>query len=880
MGDHSRRFQGKKNEIPQQNDATSSSPREASHRTPYDFTNRPPGTGGNPSDRLLRLRRNIIPLAETSLPSGSDQPQTNPLAQTIEHRKKQALQNKRRRPSSASSNMVASEHAETQKKDTKRRHSTKTRITYGADSTTLHPSQYAYDHGVRTTKLYLPPSSQNLDHIPAKSPLEQIKFFSTTEQGPSESLVEMPSENRADDNQNQYRQSDNGRFVTSRHQKGFTVSYDKQTNHFTVTDQQGNTLPIYDEQSNQLNRGHYVSQFSVTYESASQSVVVSDHHYQNTDWVHEIAQIDQITGQTEQAPSPKTTGKTPPITEMLLPSPLSPSDDPHHSLSFTRLLQDDSLLDSLIHMLNTPQHESTHLQTLDASDVLETQHIERDRTNDRPSGPSLPPLEHESYYHHLIPTNGDRNQCAVEAITIARGTLPLNSLFEETVEAIEHELQQEQIRDLGEMINFGDEDGTATMAYLRSTSFLDDTRPIEVYSRHPQTGQLRHIRIGEGPGEPYRVFYQHETLHYWGLPQRPLENPFASDTQSSARLTSEIARLGFAPENARSYVSSESQHKGDSLSLSTAQETISVSRHNPYDVSITDLEHFANALPLGWTNPKIGTTKRRKKMASSSTTNPFTDQAHPKKQPNKQRKQQNQFPSTQETAPRANDSQRTESGKIRENHPFSGGSTDPEVIQQLTEMFIDTATNQTKNQGLTLTDEQYEETKDVLDILKENEFISKGVRRKAAQAAYKRSNRGKAAQAAADAKYQRSDKGKAAHAAYKRSDKGKAVRTAADAKYQQSAKGKAVRTARNERNSLLKNPEGRKQLVKERFLYEQGYLEMPEYIRHQYYDTFWEKNQHKLIEEEKELLGTDESKQKIIDEFIENSKEDSEQEPE
>lgn len=57
MRDHHRKFQGKKNETRQQNDTTSSSPQETSRRTSYDFTYRPPGTGGIASPRLTNLRR-------------------------------------------------------------------------------------------------------------------------------------------------------------------------------------------------------------------------------------------------------------------------------------------------------------------------------------------------------------------------------------------------------------------------------------------------------------------------------------------------------------------------------------------------------------------------------------------------------------------------------------------------------------------------------------------------------------------------------------------------------------------------------------------------------------------------------------------------------
>src|SRR5436190_7632563 len=205
-------------------------------------------------------------------------------------------------------------------------------------------------------------------------------------------------------------------------------------------------------------------------------------------------------------------------------------DHTHPSLSFTQWLEDDSLLNPLISQLEKEAASQSRLMEF-------PQHIEEDHRNDRLSDhdqhPRLLPLEQENYYDQLLPTSGDRNQCAIEAIVIAHGFLPQDALFHETVAAIEQELQREQIRDLGEMINFGDEDGTAMMAYLRSTTFLDDTRSILVSSRHPQTGQLRETRIGAGPGEPYRVFYQHETLHYWGLPQRPLENVF--DPQDMAK---------------------------------------------------------------------------------------------------------------------------------------------------------------------------------------------------------------------------------------------------------------------------------------------------------------------------------------------------------
>src|SRR5260370_23560081 len=88
------------------------------------------------------------------------------------------------------------------------------------------------------------------------------------------------------------------------------------------------------------------------------------------------------------------------------------------------------------------------------------------------------------------------------------------------------------------MINLGDEDGLGMIAYLRSTSFLDNNRPIDVYTRHPQTGQLRRTRIGEESGDPYNVFYDHERLHYWGL-QGPLEIPSQRvfDSQVSSPLS-------------------------------------------------------------------------------------------------------------------------------------------------------------------------------------------------------------------------------------------------------------------------------------------------------------------------------------------------------
>ncbi len=430
-------------------------------------------------------------------------------------------------------------------------------------------------------------------------------------------------------------------------------------------------------------------------------------------------------------------------------------------------------------------------QALNAFDTLDTQYTERDRTNDRPSSPALPPLEQESYYHHLIPTNGDRNQCAIEAITIARGILPQNAFFHETVAAIEKELEQEQIRDLGEMINLGDDDGTAMMAYLRSTTFLDDTRPIEVYSRHPQTGQLRHIRIGDGPAEPYRVFYQHETLHYWGLPQRPLENP--------------------SPSNQN--------------------------------------------LP----SPKLQAQSEK-------------NQKHPL---------------------------------------FAEGSIEPEVIQQLAGRFIDAATNHTQIQGITITGEQCKEVKDALFILKENKYITKEIREKAAKfasnknekeraarATYRRTDKGKARadtynksdrRKAVQSKYNESDKGKARADTYYKSDRRKAVQSkynesdegkARTDTYNKSDKGKSAIDTFHERKKLLKTSEGRRQLVKDRFLYEQGYLETPDYTQNKFYDDFWKKNQDNLKQEEEELLGTKESQQKIIDDFIENNKDESEQESE
>jgi hypothetical protein len=161
-------------------------------------------------------------------------------------------------------------------------------------------------------------------------------------------------------------------------------------------------------------------------------------------------------------------------------------------------------------------------------------------TKDYPHREYLRPLSEESYYSQLVWVNGDRNTCAIRAMLVAAGHNTGADHFEDTVTTIEQALESTGTRDSGEMINLGDESGLTLLALMHSVEFFDANRPVVVYSRHPETGHLRSTTATEGEqtGDPYYVFYDRPTRHYYGL-QGPLQLEQEAPSQVSPEESSQ-----------------------------------------------------------------------------------------------------------------------------------------------------------------------------------------------------------------------------------------------------------------------------------------------------------------------------------------------------
>jgi hypothetical protein len=130
------------------------------------------------------------------------------------------------------------------------------------------------------------------------------------------------------------------------------------------------------------------------------------------------------------------------------------------------------------------------------------------------------------------------------------------------------------------------------------------------------------------------------------------------------------------------------------------------------------------------------------------------------------------------------------------NRPRESSPNQPD---SLADRFVRSVRENTKIQGLNLTDEQYEEVKQHLRQMKERGKIDSDTCTKAQQKAYYSTAKRKAAQKEADKRYKSSNKGKALKKEvdnrYKSSNKGKAV----DKRYRSSDKGKAAHKAADKR---------------------------------------------------------------------------------